>query len=98
MLAVLGVVVAGVEMPLAFLMAKSRGMQMVGMQAVLLFVNFVVRSVVGPVGAIGLCLFYIDQRVRKEGFDLEVLMERSAPPVSAVKLVAPVAYPLDELP
>jgi hypothetical protein len=99
MLAVLGVVVGGVEMPLAFLMAKSKGMQMVGIQAMLLFVNFVVRALVGPVGAIGLCLFYIDQRVRKEGFDIEVLMERAGTVNDAATAVAaPVAYPLDELP
>jgi hypothetical protein len=29
---------------------------------------------IGPVGAIAFCLFYIDGRARKEGFDIKALM------------------------
>ena len=74
------IVVGAVEVPVVLLAAKARGMQVVLMQAILLFVNFVVTTLVAPVGAIGLTLFYVDQRVRKEGFDLEVLMERAGLP------------------
>jgi hypothetical protein len=49
-------------------------------EAVLLLISFITSSLISPVGAIALCLFYIDERVRKEGFDLEVLMQRGAPP------------------
>jgi hypothetical protein len=36
-----------------------------------------------PVSAISLCIFYVDERVRKEGFDVEMLMNRATtPPVS----------------
>jgi hypothetical protein len=48
--------------------------------AALLVVNFCVTTLVTPVGPIGLCLFYIDERVRKEGFDIEILMLRGAQP------------------
>lgn len=44
-------------------------------QGLSLLIGFVTSSLVGPVGAIGFCLFYIDARVRKEGFDIEALMD-----------------------
>ena len=77
MLGALYVVVGAVEIPFAVLITKTRGMQVVLLQSLLLFVNFFVTTLVGPVAAIGLCLFYIDQRVRKEGFDIEFLIERN---------------------
>jgi hypothetical protein len=39
--------------------------------------SFLTSSLIGPVGAIALCLFYFDTRVRKEGFDIEALMDRT---------------------
>jgi len=44
------------------------------LQASLLVVNFLATSLVGPVAAIGISLFYIDERVRREGFDIEYLL------------------------
>lgn len=41
-----------------------------------MLLTFITTSLLGPVGAIALCLFYIDERVRKEGFDVELLMLR----------------------
>jgi hypothetical protein len=76
---VLYMVVGGIELPFGFLIVKAKVSQAFLLQAVLLFVNFLVASAIAPVGAIGLCLFYIDQRVRKEGFDIEFLIERSGP-------------------
>ncbi len=46
-------------------------------QAITLLVSFVGRSVVAPVAMIGMTLVYFDQRVRKEAFDLELLLEAS---------------------
>ncbi|HWX54194.1 MAG TPA: hypothetical protein VN176_06340 [Verrucomicrobiae bacterium] len=37
--------------------------------------TFVARAIVGPVAAIALALIYYDQRVRKEAFDLQLLMQ-----------------------
>jgi hypothetical protein len=39
-------------------------------------VSFFVGSLVAPIYGIALTLFYYDERIRKEGFDLEWLMER----------------------
>jgi hypothetical protein len=38
-------------------------------------VAFVTNSFIGPMYATGLTLFYYDQRIRKEGFDIEWMME-----------------------
>jgi len=35
-----------------------------------------------PLQTIGLCLIYYDARVRKEGFDLQRMIDSLAPPVS----------------
>lgn len=58
-----------------FLM-KSDGAVRVGVEIVTLLVAFLSGALVQPVGAIAFVLFYIDQRVRKEGFDVEMLLEK----------------------
>jgi len=47
--------------------------------------NFLGGAMAGPVTTIALVLVYYDQRVRKEAFDLQVMMESVAPasPVQA---------------
>jgi hypothetical protein len=37
--------------------------------------NFAVQSLITPVYATALALFYYDQRIRKEGFDIEWMMQ-----------------------
>jgi len=49
-----------------------------GMTIYTLLVQFIVASVTIPLYAIGLTLFYYDARIRKEGFDIEWLMQRAA--------------------
>jgi uncharacterized membrane protein len=44
-------------------------------QIVQQLVGFVTNSFIGPMYATGLTLFYYDQRVRKEGYDIEWMME-----------------------
>jgi hypothetical protein len=62
----------------------SHGAFRIVLDAIALLITFLSTAMVTPVSAIALCLFYIDERVRKEGFDLEVLMARAggapAPP------------------
>ena len=48
------------------------------MGALTLVSTFITGALVAPVGAIAFCLFYIDERVRREGFDVEVLLNRAA--------------------
>jgi len=46
----------------------------VGLRILQQFVGFFTNSFVGPILAIGTTLFYYDQRVRKEGYDIEWMM------------------------
>lgn len=48
-----------------------------GMTVYTLLIQFIVASVTIPLYAIGLTLFYYDARIRKEGFDVEWLMQRA---------------------
>jgi hypothetical protein len=53
---------------------------------------FLSNALIGPIYAIGLTLFYYDQRVRKEGFDIEWMMHAAgmtATPAATPGLVAP---------
>jgi hypothetical protein len=71
--------VAGmIQMPFALLILHSRSAEHVLVQIISLLVAFLCSSLIGPVAAIALCLFYIDERVRKEAFDIEFLMDKTS--------------------
>jgi hypothetical protein len=69
----------------------THGAAKVGFEVLSLLLTFLTHSLVAPVGAIALAVFYIDERVRKEGFDVELLMLRGAPPPPHE--LAPEAFP-----
>lgn len=82
----LGLLIAAIQMGLvmvtqlvfivaAFTAARRHGTLPVWMQIAQQVVGFVTNSFIGPMYATGLTLFYYDQRVRKEGFDIEWMME-----------------------
>lgn len=93
-------VVGMLEMPLAIVagIAIQKGGEAIGSQAILLLINFIGHSVVFPVGLIGLTLIYFDQRVRKEAYDLELLIGETPAPAPVVaappvyEWAAPVTY------
>ena len=68
---------------------KNRGEIAVGWRVLQQFVGFCTNAFVTPILATGLTLFYYDQRVRKEGYDIEWMMQ-------AAGLTAPVAAPVVE--
>jgi len=81
-----------IQLPLVFLATRAGAAQQFVMQGAILAINFVVTTVVAPIAAIGLCLFYFDERVRKEGFDIEMLLHGATvclPP--ATLFVEPIA-------
>jgi uncharacterized membrane protein len=81
LLFVLYIVAGGMQAPIGMLIVKAGPTGRVSLFQILsLCLNFVMTTLVTPVGAIGLCLFYIDQRVRMEGFDIQFLLDRSSPP------------------
>ena len=74
---VLQIVAGSVQLPLVFIALRAHGAQQVLLETIELLITFVATTVVGPVLSIALCLFYIDERVRREGYDIELLMHRS---------------------
>lgn len=86
----MAMVAAVLQMPLAILIATTPLEPHIAAHATMIAVNFVVSTVVTPVGMIGVALVYFDQRVRQEAFDLEVLM--AAGPVSPAPAEVP-AFP-----
>ncbi len=61
----------------------------IGMLALEQMGNFVTNTLIGPIYGIGLTLFYYDQRIRKEGFDIEWMMQ-------AAGLTAEATMPIPE--
>jgi hypothetical protein len=47
----------------------------IGLMAMQQLAAFVVNTLIGPIYATGLTLFYYDQRIRKEGYDIEWMMQ-----------------------
>jgi hypothetical protein len=54
---------------------KQHGELAAWVRALQQIVGFFTNTFVGPIYAIGLTLFYYDQRVRKEGYDIEWMMQ-----------------------
>lgn len=89
---VLGLLVFVIELGLIglsqvfFLVAafKQHGQVGPAVQALSQVVAFFTNTLLGPIYATGLTLFYYDQRVRKEGFDIEWMMQAAGlnPPAS----------------
>lgn len=81
------------QMPLMFfvMFTIARGGKAVASEIAMLLVGFVSHTAVQPVLMIGLSLLYFDQRVRKEAFDLVMLLGPESAPVQAMPVfVAPV--------
>jgi UPF0716 family protein affecting phage T7 exclusion len=64
---------------------KQHGQLGPGLTALSQVLAFFTNSFLGPIYAAGITLFYFDQRVRKEGFDIEWMMRAAglAPPAGA---------------
>jgi hypothetical protein len=77
----MGWIIGLVISPFAFLTFTTHGAERYALQMATLAGSFLTRLLIGPVAAIGLCLFYFDERVRHEGFDIEILMQRASGPL-----------------
>jgi hypothetical protein len=62
---------------------KSHGQVSPWLNALSQVVAFFTNTFLGPIGATGITLFYYDQRVRKEGFDIEWMMQSAGLTVPA---------------
>jgi hypothetical protein len=76
----------------AFKAAEHHGMLPLWVQVAQQVVGFFTNTFIGPMYATGFTLFYYDQRIRKEGFDIEWMMQAAgmtAPAVAAEATAAP---------
>ena len=73
-------VAGALQFPFALLLLRARSAEHVIGQVSSLLVAFLCSSLIAPVASIALTLFYIDERVRREAFDIEFLMDRISPP------------------
>jgi uncharacterized membrane protein len=88
----LGLLIAIIQIGLAlvtqmfFIVAavKEHGVLPLWVQVAQQVVGFLTNSFIGPMYATGLTLFYYDQRIRKEGFDIEWMMQAAGMTVPAV--------------
>jgi hypothetical protein len=76
-------VAGALQFPFALLLLHSRSAEHIVGQFISLLVAFLCSSLIGPVASIALCLFYIDERVRREAFDIEFLMSKTSPGVNS---------------
>lgn len=75
----------GVTLPLTIIIALLPGMnnpQHASVAGIVLIIvtygaSFAVQALIGPIYGIALVLFYYDQRIRMEGFDIEWMMEKA---------------------
>ena len=82
-------IVGVLQAPLAMLVffAIKKGHEPVAAQAGILVIGFFGHSVVTPVAMIGFTLVYFDQRVRKEAFDIAVLLGKDQPVAASAPVV-----------
>jgi len=71
-------VAGALQFPFALLLLHSRSAEHIVGQFISLLVAFLCSCLIGPVASIALCLFYIDERVRREAFDIEFLMNKTS--------------------
>ncbi len=88
-IAVLGLIVFALQMvagmmslPFAVMTAGFKTGTHVFAEMAVLMITFLAHTVVTPIVSIGLCLIYFDQRVRREAFDIEVLLGPGPDPVA----------------
>jgi hypothetical protein len=70
---------------------KQHGQVGPGLNAISQVISFFTTAFLGPIYATGITLFYYDQRVRKEGYDIEWMMQAAGlmPPEPVAELAAP---------
>lgn len=76
--AVVMVISYAIQVPMMVLLVMSKGRLTLATQILSALGVFLSSSFVVPIWSIALTLFYYDQRVRKEGYDVEWLMEQAA--------------------
>lgn len=83
----------GITQLVFIMMALRHGQLPVWARVAQQLVAFATNTFIGPIYATGLTLFYYDQRVRKEGYDIEWMMQ-AAGLTQAAGLIPPASEPI----
>lgn len=83
----------GITQLVFIMMALRHGQLPVWARVAQQIVAFATNTFIGPIYATGLTLFYYDQRVRKEGYDIEWMMQ-AAGLMPAASLTSPASEPI----
>lgn len=102
---VLGLLIGVIKLGFIFLtqffifisLFKNHGQIGVGLSALSQIIAFFTNSFLGPIYATGITLFYYDQRVRKEGYDIEWMMQAAGLTPPALELAAEPGTPDEPL-
>lgn len=78
------ILLTALMIPSFALLAKNKGHMAIGGVIYTLAVSFLCSTLMKPLYGIGLTLFYYDARIRKEGYDVEWMLEHSAQPETLV--------------
>ena len=73
---------AALSVPNYIEMAVNQGKETLPFQIWGFFASFLAGTLAGPIGTIAICLVYYDHRVRKEAFDLQLMMEAIGQPAA----------------
>ncbi len=70
--------------PTFAIIAKNKGHMATGVTIYTLGISFICSTLMKPLYGIGLTLFYYDARIRKEGYDVEWMLEHASQPEGLV--------------
>lgn len=69
---------ASLMTPTFVFLFRAHGQVSLGMLAYQLALSFIVTALISPIYGIGLTVIYLDARIRKEGYDIELMMQQAA--------------------
>lgn len=72
------ILVTSLMAPTFIFLFRAHGQMSMGVLAYQLVLGFVVTALISPIYGIGLTVIYVDARIRKEGYDIELMMQQSA--------------------
>ncbi|HEV2276919.1 MAG TPA: hypothetical protein VGS02_02015 [Acidobacteriaceae bacterium] len=72
------ILVGSLMAPTFIFLARAHGQVSMGVLAYQLAMGFVVTALISPIYGIGLTVIYLDARIRKEGYDIELMMQQAA--------------------
>jgi uncharacterized membrane protein len=87
--------ILGVALVITLTFAMRGQIKMIFAQIVTILSGFLASVLLQPIGAIGLCLFYFDERVRREGFDIEFMLQSVTAPPPGGEALTPLDHSIE---